>query len=172
MTDEGTGNDGGRFDRLPATADERTVDGRPSREAVLEHWASRYGVPRETFAGHSFWEKGKGSVWAVAGEPAGPVAVEALGLRFLRTRQRHWKPTTNAVLRFGREATRNVVELDRDRARRFVRGETLAIDWEGDWGYLVAATEVAGERTPLGVGLFTHGELESNVPKARQVDLG
>lgn len=171
MTDNASENDGGRFDRLPATDEERTVDGRPSRDAVLEFWASRFGVPREAFAGHSFWEKGKGSVWAVAGDPAGPVAVQALGLRFLRTRQRYWKPTTNAVLRFGRAATRNVVELNRECARRFVRGESQAVAWDGDRGYLITATRLADEPVLLGVGLFIDGTLRSQVPKGRRVEL-
>lgn len=156
----------GRFDRLPPTG-----DARPTREAVVGFWADRYGLPEETFDGHTFWEKGADSVWAVAGDEEDPVSVETLGLRLLRTGGRHWKPTTNAVQRFGGRATRNVVTLDRSAARRFVRGEDQAVDWDGDWGYLIVATEIAGEEAPLGVGLFTHGELASTVPKARRVEV-
>ena len=36
-------NDGSRFDRLPATAAEREVAGRATREAVLDFWDERYG---------------------------------------------------------------------------------------------------------------------------------
>lgn len=166
-----TGNVSHRFDRLPPTGAERTVDGRPTREAVLDFWSDRFGVPPDTFADHTFWVKGRDSVWAVSGTEPEPVAIEALGLRFLRTGGRHWKPTTNAVQRFGAAATRNVIDLDRESARRFVRGDDQAVEWAGDWGYLVVSTEVAGDQTPLGVGLYTHGELTSVVPKARQVDL-
>ncbi|EMA41584.1 DUF7122 family protein [Halococcus hamelinensis] len=164
-------NDGSRFDRLPATAADRAVDGRATREAVVGFWTDRYGVSPAVFDEYSFWEKGAGKVWAFAGEMEGPVEIEALGMTFLRTRQEHWKPTTDAAQRFGEHATRNVIELTREEARRFVAGEDQDIEWEGDWGYLVVAHDVAGEPEPLGVGLYLHDELRSQIPKGRQRDL-
>ncbi|NEU57419.1 hypothetical protein [Halorussus sp. MSC15.2] len=164
-------NDGQQFDRLPATDDDREVEGRATREEVVEWWDERFGVPTETFDGYSFWEKGKGKIWILRGEVADPIGVEALGMKFLRTRQEHWKPTTNAVQRFGREASENIIELPREQARRFVRGETTDPDWDGDWGYLVVTHELAGDPEPLGVGLYVHDELRSPVPKGRQRDL-
>jgi NOL1/NOP2/fmu family ribosome biogenesis protein len=160
------------FERLPATDDERAVEGRPTREAVVDFWTGRYGLPLDTFEGHTFWEKGAGKVWAFAADLPAPADVEALGMTFLRTRQEHWKPTTDAVQRFGRGATRNVVTLDREGARRFLAGETQELpDWGGDWGYLIAAHEIAGDLEPIGVGLYLHGELRSQVPKGRRREL-
>lgn len=93
-------------------------------------------------------------------------------MRILRTRQRHWKPSTNAVQRFCGDATKNVIELSPSEAQAFVDGHDQQLDrWEGDWGYLTAAHEIAGELEPLGVGLYLHGELRSTVPKGRQEDL-
>jgi len=167
-----TGNDGSRFDRLPATDAERRVEGRPSREAVVGFWEERFGIPPETWDGHTFWEKGAGKIWAFAGELPDHVAVETLGLPVLRTRQEHWKPTTDGVQRFGTAATRNVVDLTSEQARRFVAGEDQDLpDWDGDWGYLIAAHELAGEREPIGVGLYLYGELRSVVPKGRRREL-
>ncbi|WP_158057635.1 DUF7122 family protein [Halorussus halophilus] len=164
-------NNGQQFDRLPETEEDREVGERATREEVVEWWDERFEIPPETFEEFTFWEKGKGKIWILHGEVSSPIRIEALGMKFLRTRQRHWKPTMNAVQRFGREASKNVVELDREQARRFARGEDQDLDWEGDWGYLVAAHELAGELEPLGVGLFLHGELQSPVPKGRQRDL-
>jgi len=159
------------FERLPETSADRTVEGRPSREAVLEFWADRFGVPRETFADHTFWEKGSGKLWAYAGDAPDPIDVEALGMVFMRVRQDHWKPTTDAVQRFAGAATSNVVHLDDERARRFVAGENQELDWDGDWGYLVVSHDLAGETEPIGVGLYLHGELRSQVPKGRRRDV-
>ena len=170
-TNGGETNDGQRFDRLPATADERVVDGRATREAVLDWWDGRYGIAPETFAEHTFWEKGAGKLWAFRGDTASPLAIEALGITFLRTRQDHWKPTTDAVQRFGGAATRNIIELGRDEAARFVAGEDQRVAWDGDWGYLVVAHVIGGEREPLGVGLYLNGELRSQIPKGRRRDL-
>ena len=161
-------NDGSRFDRLPATAAERTVEGRATREAVVDWWVERFGLDRGTFDGHTFWEKGSGKVWAFAADLESPADVEGLGMTFLRTRQEHWKPTTDAVQRFARGATKNVVRLESEAARAFLRGEDTDPDWDGDWGYLVAAHEIAGDVEPIGVGLYLYGELRSQMPKGRQ----
>jgi NOL1/NOP2/fmu family ribosome biogenesis protein len=180
-------NDGQRFDRLPATADERDVPGRPSREEVVDWWEQRYGIAPETWDGHTFWEKGNGKLWAFADDVVSPIEVEGLGLRILRARQEHWKPSTNAVQRFATDATKNVVVLDAEEATRFAKGEDQELPrWDGDWGYVVAAHEIAGDVEtsetpratgeaggvePIGVGLYLHGELRSTVPKGRREDL-
>ena len=163
-----TDNDGQRFDRLPATADDREVEGRATRREVVDWWVDRFGIDRETFADYTFWEKGAGKVWAFADDLASPARVEGLGMTFLRTRQEHWKPTTDAVQRFGPGATRNVVVLEDDEARAFLRGEDTDPAWDGDWGYLIAAHEIAGDVEPIGVGLYLYDELRSQMPKGRQ----
>ena len=163
-----------RFDRLPARADERTVPDRVTRAAVLAWFEERFGVEPVVFEGYSFWERGAGKVWVLAEdertEPAS-VDVEALGMTVLRTRQEHWKPTMAGVQKFGGHATRNVLELNRQQARRFLAGEEQEVEWDGDWGYLVIAHGIAGEPEPLGVGLYTYGTLRSQVPKGRRREL-
>lgn len=166
-----SGRDTHRFDRLPATDDDRQHEDRPTRRAVLAFWRDRYAVDPTAFSGHTFWEKGANSVWVVAGDEPSPIAVETLGLRLVRTGGYHWKPTTDGVGWLWPSIDRNVVSLDRSAARRFVRGETQALDWDGDRGYVVVSTAVGGEPAPLGVGLYTDGTLRSQVPKARQIEL-
>jgi NOL1/NOP2/fmu family ribosome biogenesis protein len=164
-------NSGQEFDRLPADESERETDRRATRAEVLDWWDDRFGVPPEAFDGHTFWEKGKGKIWAFASDTGTPADVEALGLTFLRTRQEHWKPTTNAVQRFGGAATTNVIHLSAGEAEAFVAGHDQELDWDGDWGYLIVTHDLAGEPEPIGVGLYLHGELRSQVPKGRQRDL-
>jgi NOL1/NOP2/fmu family ribosome biogenesis protein len=64
-----------------------------------------------------------------------------------------------------------VVVLGPDEAARFAAGEDVEPDWDGDWGYLIAAHEVAGGVEPVGVGLYLRGELRSMVPKGTREDL-
>ncbi|SFS79754.1 DUF7122 family protein [Halostagnicola kamekurae] len=177
-------NVGQRFDRLPSTAAERRVEGRATREEVVDYFADRFGIPAETFEEYTFWEKGAGKIWIYAGEAPSPIEIEAIGMTCLRTRQEHWKPTTDFVQRFGRRATDCVIELSREEARAFIDGQDQDLEWDGDWGYLIAAHEIGvgtegrperdGDAVegatlePLGVGLYVHGELQSVVPKGRQ----
>jgi NOL1/NOP2/fmu family ribosome biogenesis protein len=164
-------NVGDRFDRLPATAAERSVPERATRESVLDFWQERYGIDPAVFADHTFWERGAGKVWAFRGELPSPVETQGLGMTVLRTRQEHWKPTLEAAQRFGHHATRNCIHLPRPAARTFLAGEDQTIDWDGDWGYLLVTHDVAGEPEPLGVGLYVRGELRSMVPKGRRREL-
>ena len=160
-----------RFDRLPATADERVVEGRATRAAVLEFLEQRYGVDPSVFEGHSFWERGAGKLWVFRGSVDSPAALEGLGMVALRTRQEHWKPTLEFAQRFGHHATRNTVGLSRGQAERFLAGEDQELGWDGDWGFLLVSHELAGDRAVLGVGLYVHGELRSMVPKGRRREL-
>ena len=164
-------NDSTKFTRLPATDAERDEPDRATREGVLDFWETRFGVPPETFADHTFWERGKGKLWCYRGEPPSPVDIEALGMTFLRTRQEHWKPTLEAVQRFGEHAGKNVIHLDDGEAETFVAGRDQELDWDGDWGYLVVTHDLAGRRAPVGVGLYVYGELRSQVPKGRRREL-
>lgn len=157
-----------RFDRVPATGGD---DVSPGRDAILEFWETRYGIDPATFEAHTFWERGRGNIWCVYGDFPDPVEVEGLGMTCLRTRGHDWKPTTNAVQRFGHHATSNVLEVDLAAAARFVAGETQAVEWDGERGYLIVATEVAGDRAVLGVGQYLDGELRSVVPKGRRREL-
>lgn len=165
-------NVGSRFDRLPERESERSVEGRPTRGEVLQFFTRRFGMSAGIFASYTFWEKGKGKIWAFRGEVPSPIEVETLGIHLLRTRQRFWKPTTDGIQLLGRHATKNVVTLSREDAVRFWRGEDQHLAWDGDQGYVIVSHELGGAREPLGVGLAVDGELRSLVPKGRRRDLG
>ena len=165
-------NVGQQFGRLPATPADREVAGRASREEVVDFFEERFGIEPEVFEGFTFWEKGKGKIWIFADEMPSPIRIEGLGMTVLRTRQEHWKPTHSAVQRFGRHATKNVVDLTPEQAATFARGEDQDLpEWDGDWGYLIARHELAGETEPVGVGLYLYDELRSTVPKGNQEEL-
>ncbi|MFB6309797.1 MAG: hypothetical protein ABEH64_01310 [Salinirussus sp.] len=161
-------SEGERFDRLPQS---ETADADPpSREAVLRWWTERFGIAPDVFATHDLWERGSGKIWAARSDISleSPIAIEALGLFILRTRGEHWKPTLEAVQRFGHHATKNVLHLGAADARAFLAGKDQEVEWDGDWGYLIITHEIAGGPEPIGVGLFTQGVLRSQVPKGRR----
>ncbi len=161
-------NIGERFDRVPSTEGERNVAGRPTRREILLWWDDRFGIPSGTFEQFSFWEKGKGKIWVVSSHLDTPVRVQALGMRCLRVRQQFWKPTTNAVQRFGGTATKNRLVLSSKDAAAFVRGESVVGEWDVDDGYVIVMRSLVESPCPIGVGLYTGGELRSQIPKSRQ----
>ncbi len=169
MSDELKSNVGQQFGRLPATPADREVEGRASRKEVIEFFDERFGIEPTVFEAFTFWEKGKGKIWIFADDVPTPIRIEGLGMTVLRTRQEHWKPTHSAVQRFGHHASKNVVDLSAEEAARFARGKDQELpEWDGDWGYLIATHELAGDRVPVGVGLYLYDELRSTVPKGNQ----
>jgi NOL1/NOP2/fmu family ribosome biogenesis protein len=165
-------NVGQRFGRLPPTPAEREVKGRASRQEVVDFFDERFAIEPAVFDEFTFWEKGKGKIWIFADDVPTPIRVEGLGMTVLRTRQEHWKPTHSGVQRFGRHATQNVIELSGAQATTFADGEDQELPaWDGDWGYLIAAHDIGGEREPIGVGLYLYDELRSTVPKGNQESL-
>ena len=171
-SEQSQSNDGHQFDRLPANADTRVVDQRPTRKEVIHWWKDTYGIKLSVWDQFTFWEKGNGKLWVCADNLQAPMEIEALGLRILRTRQNHWKPSTNAVQRFGHLATKRRITLTRKEAEQFVAGNDQSLPcWDGEWGYLIVEHEYAGISAPIGVGLYLHGELRSTVPKTRQIPL-
>lgn len=171
-TDQGfRDNDGALVSRVPPTPGARQVGGRPTRRAITDYFERRYGIPRSTFADHTFWEKGAGRIWAFAGALDSPQRVESVGLPVLRVRQEYWKPTTVGAKRFGDLASDNVLVLDEPAAAAFLRGDDQIVDWTGDWGYLFVAHRIAGIEAVIGVGLYVDDELQSMVPKGQRRNL-
>jgi NOL1/NOP2/fmu family ribosome biogenesis protein len=86
------------------------------------------------------------------------------GLRLARIFPHGFKPTTNAMQVFGARATRNTVELTRDQAQSFVSGTAIALAAQAEDGFVI----VRHDGFTLGVGLYRHGQLKSQVPLSRR----
>ena len=154
---------------------------RVERDRVVGFWREKFGVPQETFDEYIFYKKGAKKVWAVKREAVGAVEgdeaetletldYESVGLPLMRIGGEHDKPTTDALQLFGDAVRKNSVELDVEDAREFVRGEDVEIEFgedEVDLGYVV----VNHEGEVLGCGLYFPGELRSQIPKGRRVEL-
>jgi len=87
--------------------------------------------------------------------------METAGLRLLRKVQQFWKPATYALQLFGSEATRHVLELNKEEAERFFGGEKIFIDETFEPGYVI----VKYLGVILGCGLFIQGALLSQIPR-------
>ncbi len=101
---------------------------------------------------------------------AAPVAafaslkIQNVGLPVLRKMPHHLKPTTAALQRFGPWATRHRLDLSEPQMVTLLRDQELALQTDLDPGYVVLCC--AGHI--LGCGLYTPGQLRSQIPQ-RQV---
>jgi NOL1/NOP2/fmu family ribosome biogenesis protein len=136
------------------------------RQAILEYWSRRFGVPDTLLEGLRFLARGK-TVWAMADlagiqETLASLKVEAAGFPILRRRGEQWKPTTAALFFLGDAIAKNVVELTAERLDPFLRGEVLSGSFPVDGGYV--AVRFAGKM--LGCALHGKGGLRSQLPRA------
>lgn len=132
---------------------------------VAEMMGSRFGMPPEAFEGVSFFLRGR-NVWAFSLPQVPDLDFEAVGLRFLSVRGRVPKPTTYALQLFGRFATKNAVDLSDGEARRFIAGKRQSLVADLEDGYVV----VSHRGDVLGCGLYSRGELISQLPKERRIE--
>jgi NOL1/NOP2/fmu family ribosome biogenesis protein len=134
------------------------------RAEVAEMMQSRFGIPPATFEGVSFYRKGR-NVWAFSLPEIPDLWCESVGLRFMSVRGRVPKPTTYALQLFGRAATKNAVDLSTTQAEKFIAGDRQSLMAELEDGYVV----VSYRGDVLGCGLYTRGELVSQLPKERRI---
>lgn len=156
-------------------------------ERVLDALQQRFGIPSGALAGHLLFAAGKDRVDLGPRDAPAEALVEAVdpdvgGLPMARP-QATVKPTTDLLQAVGRLATRSVVRLGPDAARRYLAGEDLdrtdgdAVGWEvpdettTGWVLVRYVDGESGEAFDLGCGLLRKDRLENVVPKGRRVEL-
>ena len=159
------------FDLLLADTTRQKNQTSITRSELLEFWHDRFEIPPKIFKEYTFWEKGHGKIWAFKGNLSKSTQIEALGLRFTTTNQKNWKPTTNAVQKFGHHAHKNVLSLPLAQVLQFVQGVPLHMDWDGTSGYVIVRGNLSDHDIQIGVGLYSNGILHSQIPKSRQLHL-
>lgn len=97
--------------------------------ALLEE---RFGIPREVFAAYVVFRPNAKTVWIADRRLRIPPRPEptAVGMPFFHTKSRYPRPTSAAAMRFGRHATRNVVDLDEDQVRALVAQRDVRLTCE------------------------------------------
>ena len=159
------------FDLLLADTTRQKNQTSITRSELLEFWHDRFEISPKIFKEYTFWEKGHGKIWAFKGNLSKSTQIEALGLRFTTTNQKSWKPTTNAVQKFGHHAHKNVLSLPLNQVLQFVQGVPLHMDWDGTSGYVIVRGNLSDHDIQIGVGLYSNGILHSQIPKSRQLHL-
>jgi NOL1/NOP2/fmu family ribosome biogenesis protein len=144
------------------------------RDLVVGYLGERFGLDPSLFLGHSFYDGGKGRIYL--GPSASHIirSTIAAGLTIARISPGdppNVKPTTNLIQLMGIHATRNRIDLQKEKAKEFASGLDLQLP-EGSHpdcsdGFIV----VRYEGMSLGCGQL-HGALLRNlIPKAKRLRL-
>jgi NOL1/NOP2/fmu family ribosome biogenesis protein len=136
----------------------------PQRSAVLGYFEQRFGLPLTLFAGYRLLERRKVYVLLRDSPHVEALAflkVQNVGLPVLRKMRHHLKPTTAALQRFGRQATRHTLALSTAQMAQLLSEHTLPCDLGGEAGYVILLHQ--GE--VVGCGMYTPGRLRSQIPQ-------
>lgn len=147
----------------------------------LHPLSERFGILSTAFADVRLIRRGNRHVHALSADHQAPhaPAPEMLGLPLIRRKSLPLKPTTSAVLRWGRHATRNRLDLSPAQRDAFLRREDCLIEPEQRLdctgpGYVIV--RFAGQVIGLGQLVFERQSpavrLLSLVPKAWARDAG
>jgi NOL1/NOP2/fmu family ribosome biogenesis protein len=131
---------------------------------IMKLWQDRFGIPGQTFAGCRFFRKAQ-SIWAISDVDLPRLSYETIGMRIMSCKDRPWKPTTSALQIFGSYAAKNLIHLNQEEAMIFLEGGSQGFASDCEPGYVV----VFYRGDVLGCGLYSHGNLVSQIPKERRM---
>lgn len=138
----------------------------------LEYLEERFGIPRKTFSGCSFQERNE-KIYvfskSVSDKNLEGLRIEGKGMlfgRYFKTQDK-FKPTTNALQVFGREATKSIIKLTEKEKIAFINGEDLEKEVELESGYVI----LKYGKDIIGCGLYSNGSIKNQIPKARRKSL-
>lgn len=149
--------------------------------AYVDLMVERFGMAPDLFAPYLFYRPKPENVWMVNRDLRVPERPQphTLGMPFFRTDMRFPRPSTNAAVKFGFAATRNIVELTEDEVPFFLYRRDVALgarvhELRGN-GYVM----VRYRGRSLGFGYYApnsdhveRGVLKTHCPKAWTAKLG
>ncbi len=149
------------------------VKGSQKIEEVLRFIESRFGIKREQLQPFELVEFK--DIWIASRDAARfkTKVIRRRGLRFARVHKKGFKLTTAAMQVFGKHATKNVVILtNKDDVIRYVKGENLSIDRDGQKYPLEDGQVIVKFYDDIiGSGLLKGNTLKNQIPKGRRLNL-
>lgn len=88
------------------------------------------------------------------------------GIRLARVFPHSLKPTTFGMQVLGRHATRNVIDLSDEQAKRLINGGSASADFDADNGFVL----LRWRGFTVGVGFYKRPVIKSQIPRFRQVE--
>ncbi len=129
--------------------------------------AKRFGIPDEAFGQLKVIEDQEtvfvGTPEVMGFDDARPMR---RGIRLARIFPHSLKPTTFGMQVLGRQATRNVVELSDEQAKRLINGGSTSADLDADNGFVL----LRWRGFIVGVGFYKRPVIKSQIPRFRPVE--
>ena len=141
------------------------------RKEIFEFFETRFGMDRKEFENLEFFERSKGRIFAMNKGSVGfleKANAVSFGLLFCR-KHGAIKPSSNIIQIFGKHAAKNVLELDAEKTKEYIKGSDLDIKDIGNCtdGYVI----LKYKNYPLGIGLLKNGKLKNMLQKGKRTKI-
>lgn len=141
----------------------------PERIDLLrEYCLGRFGIEPERLENYKWYIGSKNRVY-IGPDELERIRPESIGICIFRL-NRTPKPTTNFLQLFGRYATKNVIDIQRDETIEYCNGKNLDLSSEPDVDPGFVA--VRYKNRLLGCGHWDGKVLKNQIPKSRFCKLG
>jgi len=134
------------------------------KDKILRWLAEEFGLDPKIFSKYDFIQKKEQIYICPAGLANIKLRPQQIGLCFARQMRSGLKLTTNAAQLFGKFARKKILDIDKESAIKFIRGEAQKIRTN-----LRGFVLVRFGKDILGVGKVQNGLLISMVPKGRRL---
>ena len=131
------------------------------RADILEYCYERFGIMEHIFDNYNWYIGSKNRIY-IGPEEIERLIPESIGLCIFRL-DRTPKPTTNFIQLFGKEITKNIINLDRGQTLDFCSGSDLKITDSVEPGFV----SIKYKNISLGCGHWNGEMLKNQIPKSR-----
>ncbi len=135
------------------------------KEKVFEYFEERFGISGKVFSGFRLYSDQKGRV--ILGPRTIPLdKAISIGMQIAHMNG-SIKPSTNFLQMFGRHATKNIVEITKEQAQKYIKGEDIEFHVppkSASEGYVL----LKYLEFPLACGLLKGNKVRNVLPKPRR----
>ncbi len=131
------------------------------RALIIDYCYERFGIMEHIFDNYNWYIGSKNRIY-IGPEEIERLIPESIGLCIFRL-DRTPKPTTNFIQLFGKEITKNIINLDRDQTLDFCSGSDLKITDSVEPGFV----SIKYKNISLGCGHWNGETLKNQIPKSR-----
>ena len=131
------------------------------RALIIDYCYERFGIMEHIFDNYNWYIGSKNRIY-IGPEEIERLIPESIGLCIFRL-DRTPKPTTNFIQLFGKEITKNIINLDRDQTLDFCSGYDLKITDSVEPGFV----SIKYKNISLGCGHWNGEMLKNQIPKSR-----
>ena len=136
----------------------------------LDYLFERFGIPHHVFDEYGFYSASRGRIYI--GPKSCPPKLNPVSMGLLAARSGEtFKPSTNLLQLFGGYATKNIVNLGKENALKYAKGEdvepTSNEQGNASQGYVI----VSYIGSAMGCGFLKDSKIKNMIPKAKRIEL-